>query len=560
MKKILITTLLLIYQLNCYSQHLNLKISGKNSFETASIDSLSYNTIHQNLNSIQNTVTKLNQKLIKKGFLESHLIEITKINDSAYHAKLNLQNQINYITIHSDHNNLLDKTIIPKLKNNSITLRYTETDDFIKTTLKNLEKKGYPLSKLKLLNTKANNDTLYTNLNITFDQQKTINDIVIKTEDKTADLFPASHLHQINKKYKNKNLTKEIINELYLDFQKFNYLDQIKYPEILFLKDSTKVYIYLEKRKTNTFDGFIGFNNNEKNKLKVNGYLDLNLENAIKYGERISIFWKNDGNQQTTFKANLEIPYLFKTPLALKTELAIFKQDSTFQNTKTGINIGYLFNYNTKFYLGYSATRSSDIQNTNNAIASDYKNSFFTMNFEYLKKSQLITSETKTSIKIKTGIGSRNLLIENPDLTINKQFFVESEITYVFCINKKNNIILRNQVYFLQSNNYLNSELYRFGGVNSIRGFEENSLQASKYSTLLSEYNHIVNSNLKTHIFLDYSILKNNKSEKIFAIGSGISIINKNNSLKLIIANGNENIQSIKLSKTIMHISYNVKF
>lgn len=182
------------------------------------------------------------------------------------------------------------------------------------------------------------------------------------------------------------------------------------------------------------------------------------------------------------------------------------------------------------------------------------------MNFEYLKKSQLITSETKTSIKIKTGIGSRNLLIENPDLTINKQFFVESEITYVFCINKKNNIILRNQVYFLQSNNYLNSELYRFGGVNSIRGFEENSLQASKYSTLLSEYNHIVNSNLKTHIFLDYSILKNNKSEKIFAIGSGISIINKNNSLKLIIANGNENIQSIKLSKTIMHISYNVKF
>lgn len=564
MKKLLIFILILIYQSNCHSQQLNLKISGENSFETTSIDSLNYQTIHPNLNSIQNTITQLNERLIKKGFLECQIIEIKKINDTTYQAKLNLKKKIRYITIYSDENNLLSKTAKPTLKSNSVTLHYSETDNFLKNTLKKLEIEGYPLSKLKFLNTTINNDTLYTNLNIVYNQQKKINAIVVKTEDKSASIFPKSHLYQISQKYKNKILTKDIVNQLYLDFQKFNYIDQIKYPEILFLKDSTKIYIYLEKRKANTFDGFIGFNNNEKNKLKVNGYLDLNLENTIKSGERIAIFWKSDGNQQTTFKANLEIPYLFKTPLALKTELSIFKQDSTFQNTKTGINIGYLFNYNSKIYLGYSATTSSDIQNTNSTIITDYKNSFFTMNYEYLNKNQLLTYETKSSIKIKSGFGKRNLLTENPNLSTNKQFFIESEITYVFYINKKNNINLRNQTYFLQSKEYLNSELYRFGGINSIRGFEENSLQASSYLTFLSEYNHIVNSNFKIHTLLDYSILKNSEPEKnstkIFALGGGITINNKNNNLKLLIASGNQNIKTIRFNNTIIHIQYTVKF
>jgi 1,2-phenylacetyl-CoA epoxidase PaaB subunit len=42
--------------------------------------------------------------------------------------------------------------------------------------------------------------------------------------------------------------------------------DKQKYPETLFTKDSTKVYVYLEKQNSNNFDGFIGFNNNENQK------------------------------------------------------------------------------------------------------------------------------------------------------------------------------------------------------------------------------------------------------------------------------------------------------
>ncbi|WP_232758726.1 hypothetical protein [Flavobacterium sp. ALD4] len=46
----------------------------------------------------------------------------------------------------------------------------------------------------------------------------------------------------------------------------------------------------MEKRKSNTFDGFIGFNNNENKKITFNGYLDVTLENTLQVGEQFSLY------------------------------------------------------------------------------------------------------------------------------------------------------------------------------------------------------------------------------------------------------------------------------
>ncbi len=47
-------------------------------------------------------------------------------------------------------------------------------------------------------------------------------------------------------------------------------------------------------------------------------------------------------------------------------------------------------------------------------------------------------------------------------------------------LNSKNSIFIKNQSYYLQSDSYVINELYRFGGINSIRGFNENSLDIEK--------------------------------------------------------------------------------
>jgi hypothetical protein len=451
----------------------------------------------------------------------------------------------------------LDKT------KDTITLPYSEIESFLNKSLVQLEQKGFAMAKLKLTNIQKKKNSLYADLQFDSGQQRQLNSVVVQfAENNKKNKFPEGYLKQINRKYNNKNFNQDVVKKIHDDFEKFRFVTQIKYPEILFTKDTTKVYVYLEKRKSNNFDGFVGFSNNENSKIVFNGYLDLTLENALKAGEQFTINWKSDGNEQTSFKAGIDLPYLFKSPLGLKAQLYIFKQDSIFQNTKTSIDLGYFVDYNTRIYLGYQSTESSDIQNTNNNTISDYENSFLTSTLEYTKLDYInSTFPKKSSLLLTLGTGTRttNGLVET--LGTDKQVYINAMRN--FYLNKKNCININYQNYFLKSDTYIINELYRFGGVNSIRGFAENSLQANFMSALMTEYRYIVSSDLFIHTIIDYGYYEDkssNTDEKLTSFGFGMGVQTKNGLLKLAFSNGNTSSQEVKFENTIVTLSYNMKF
>jgi hypothetical protein len=84
----------------------------------------------------------------------------------------------------------------------------------------------------------------------------------------------------------------------------------------LFTEDSTKVYVYLEKKKSNTFDGFIGFSNNEKKDSFQR--LDLTLENSLHVGEQFSLYWKNGWKQTKNIQNSFRIALSFQNSIGIK--------------------------------------------------------------------------------------------------------------------------------------------------------------------------------------------------------------------------------------------------
>jgi hemolysin activation/secretion protein len=138
---------------------------------------------------------------------------------------------------------------------------------------------------------------------------------------------------------------------------------------------------------------------------------------------------------------------------------------------------------------------------------------------------------------------------------------------YNFYLNKSNYINIKSQNYFLQSQNYITNELFRFGGLNSIRGFEENSLQAKSIHSILTEYRYLISQNLYIHSIADYCIYidpfsnKNERNNKnLIGIGVGIGVQTKNGLLKLTLANGSSENEEKKFYNTMINICYNVKF
>lgn len=545
----------ILFSLNSLGQKLHLKITSDSQSDLKTIDSIGYSKKHSNAKSIVEEANSLSEKLKRFGFLENEIQENKKQDDSTFLFKFRLGQRTRFIHIYLGKDSELRKLGIVESPGDTLKLPLGETESFLNTTLNSLERKGYSLARLQLINLKKQKNILLADLNFQTEKQRQVNDIVINGYEK----FPEGHKKEIRRRYRNKVFNQQNLKNIHEDFNQFQFVTQTKYPEILFMNDTTKVYVYLEKSKPNRFDGFIGFGNDDKGDLKINGYLDLLLVNSLNVGERFNLYWKSDGNDQKTFNANIELPYIFRSPLGIKAQLNIFKQDSTFQNTQTAIDLGYYFNYNTRLYVGYQSTESNDIQNLNSSTLKDFDNAFITSNFEYTRfKNDDFLFPDKTLLNIKAGVGSRN-----SEASKNSQFFTNVDLRHNLYLNDKNIIALRSQNFLLQSDSYITNELFRFGGINSIRGFNENSLQANLYSSILTEYRYVLAPTIYIHSIIDFGYYQDKTTDNdgnLLGLGFGFGLLTKNGLFNIVYANGSTGEQQIKLSNSIVHISFKAKF
>lgn len=545
----------LLFSALCFGQKKYFIPKGTTAAEEKIITSLTPTLSYPTPEALESGSQTFLATLHRLGFTEAHYTIKTQANDSTIVATVSLGTPIKDLYIYAVKNE--DKKNIINIPSTPIQLPFTQTERFLNDLVQKFEQKGYAFAQLQLGNLERKNDTLFASLTINPGTPRQVNTIVYNGYEK----FPKSHQKEINRLFKNTPFNQEQIEKLHKTLNQFRFIRSTKYPEILFTKDSTKIFTYIEKTKANSFDGYIGFTNNETGKLIFTGYIDGSLQNVMNKGEKINLYWKSNGQAQRTFNLAWEQPYIFKTPLIVKAQLNIFKQDSTFQNTQTNFDLGYCIKYNLRTYLGYQSTESSDIKNSNSATISDFNNAFLTTNLDWFVTNDDYETpffQEKTNLQLKLGYGKRNT-----SQFSNTQFIGQFNLKHIFILNKKNQIALKTQTHYLQSDRYLVNELLRFGGINSIRGFNENTLQASFYTTLLSEYRYIANTNLYLHSVLDYGYfqdLTTNNKGKLIGLGLGFGLLTKNGLLNFIYANGSSDQQTIQLSNSIIQLSLKTSF
>src|SRR5690606_18931569 len=264
------------------------------------------------------------------------------------------------------------------------------------------------------------------------------------------------------------------------DLNELNFARQLKDPEVLFTKDSTTLYVFIEKVKSNNFDGFIGFGTNEEtNNIEFSGYLNLELNNNLNYGESFRLVYKSDENDQKNFLVNLNLPYLFNSPIGTELELSLLKKDSSFSTVNQNAKLFYQINPKNKVFVGIRSIKSNNLLDSlySNPNIQDYASTFYNVRYLYRKRQkENILFNTKTLLDVQFETGNRTF--EKQDT---KQQQLALDAYHIFNLNQKNNIYIRGTGFGLFSDTYFENELARFGGINSIRGFEENSLSATQF-------------------------------------------------------------------------------
>ena len=533
------------------AQTFTLLATGKNEQEQAALDSIGYTQTHRNLESIKKEGELLLENLQKKGYLEATYLFTQPSTDSVYRFLFELRacTKFAHLNIKGVEHlfSLQDNPVL----NDTLVIPYSQLNARLSDGLKLLEAKGESLAKLQLTKISKHKNYLAAQVAYFPEKKRTLDALVIKGNTN----FPKGYLKSLSKLYRKSPFNQVLVNRLKKEFDSYPFCTQIKSPEIQFTTDSTSLYIYAQKRSANTFDGFIGFSNSETKNITLMGYVDVLLQNILNTGESVSITWKSNGNLQKSFAGQVELPYIFNSPLALKAQLQLFKQDSTFQNTKTALHLGYLFRFHKRLYLGYQSAESSDIQNTNSGLVADFKNYFTSLSYDYVNNSgsDLFFTE-KTKLKIEYGTGSRNTPIKK-----NKQYYISSVLKQDWQLNDKNHLILKNESYLLQSESYLVNELARFGGINSLVGFNENSLQANFYSITRTEYRCKLSPSLYWSALADYGLYQDQttrvKSSTIAGLGTGIKLATKTGLLSLYYAVGSTKNQTFNTKNALFHVS-----
>ena len=543
-----------------HSQEIALTFSTQTNISENLTDSLAIVKKHPNFNSVKKETNRISRALEKYGYLESNLVSIQKYSDTTVTATYYLGKKYTLLKIDYSNTPLTQDQIALVSKNtkeNYFSIPLRESERVLERLNKIQTKNGYTFDKLKLTNLTIQDTVVRATLNTSKTSKRIIDSIALKGYEK----FPKSFISYFAGIKKGDAFDKQQLLKKNNALNSLGFANSIKPPQALFEKKKTTLYLYLEKQNFNTFDGIIGFATNEQTQnIVFNGYIDLVLNNNLNYGEQFVLKYKADGADQENLNLKTTLPYMFKTPFGIQAQLNIFRRDSTFSSASQNLRVSYQISPSSKANVGFAAKTSNDLLSENQSPENleDYSSSFLTTGVTFIKLQQNTLFPIKTFLNLDIGIGNRKT-----NSKITRQVTLSNVINHSFYINQKNSIYLQNTTNLITSDTYLTNELFRFGGINSMRGFLENNIDASLVSVFNTEYRFLLNQQTYLHSIIDLGYFENksvDQKEKLYSFGIGLGMSTKAGLLKFSIANGNIDGQAFKFSNAKIHLSLTSQF
>lgn len=552
----IIGILIVSYFSKTYAQNLKLTITSHEKKNTEIINTITYKKLHFSKKSVLKEIDSVSKIMTLKGYI-NHSYTIQH-NDSIYSCYFYLNKKIDSIKIY--HHNLINDFFIKRFNKNYNNEYFEVSTNEIDSTLEKIvsfyEKKGFSFVTVFLSNLTQYNNQLSAKLNINFTKKRNITSIVVKGYDDFPKKY-LKHFLNLNNRVLFNNTT---LNEVYNTANTIPFTTQLKKPEVLFTKDSTILYLYLKKKSANFFDGIIGFSNEKNsNNIKFNGYIDLQLANIFNKGESFGLQWKNNSiSQNKILNLKLNTPFIFNSKFNLNGEFDIFKQDSTYTNTKSQFKIGY--------QLSTKSTINAVINFENSNITTT-KNTNLTFE-KYLKKllgasytfTQIYNNNDLDGLFLEVGFMFGKRKVNNINTPQSKFHFLAE---YKIPITNKSSLAVKNKTESLNTSNLKINELYRVGGVNSIRGFDELSFITSKYTATKIEYRYKTDNKSYLYTISDLGYLKNDVSNQnltLYGLGLGYSLQTKTSNINIGYAVGKTNKSAFNLKNSKLHIQISYPF
>ena len=261
----------------------------------------------------------------------------------------------------------------------------------------------------------------------------------------------------------------------------------------------------------------------DRGKLNITGEANISLRNSFNQGEVLDLKWRQPRARTQDLKIKASYPFLFTTPFGVEGKLNIYKQDTTFLELEQKLGLQYFLrggNYLQVYFEGRESNLLSTSQFANATTLPSFADvSVTSYGLGYLseKLDYRFNPTRGYSIELSGTVGRKKIernrklnpeLYDSLDLRSDlykmqliADYYIPLGRLHVLDVGVDGAILIADDIF--------ENELFRFGGLRTLRGFDELSIRATHYGIWKLEYRYLLEQNSFMFLFVNGAYYRN---------------------------------------------------
>ncbi len=428
------------------------------------------------------------------------------------------------------------------------------------------ENNGYPFARVWLDSIHHEGDGFSANLNLDRGELVMLDSVVVRGTAQTNLRYLHSYIGIRPGDIYNEALILRVEQRI----RELAFVTQRDRPYVQFSPETTKLFLFLDAKKASSINGILGLQPDPvTNKITITGDLDLRLRNALKRGEAIELNWRKLQDQTQDLRLRLNLPFAFNTPFGTDLSMKLFRRDTTFLELNARGALEYLLPKGDKLSLFVNSKSSNRLGS--NTIAQpgladvrllSYGLGLFRERFDYLfnpRRGHSLNVEGSAGRK-RTSTAVFDQLEPAPTIRSIQYELLGSAVAHV-PIARRSTIRVAAQGGVMVNDDLYRNELFRIGGLRTMRGVDEASIFASGYAIATLEYRFVFEENSNFFLFVDQGWWEDTTRDELLTdtplgFGAGVTFETKAGLFSLTYALGREFDNAILMRAGKIHFGF----
>jgi len=314
-----------------------------------------------------------------------------------------------------------------------------------------------------------------------------------------AELNDPNYLKKISGAEDSVLITPDYLNQLQTTLRQSGMLDEVRETVVIVNEEGmAEIMIGVRESQLNQFDGILGYVPDPSGNGQLVGEFDLSLWNALAQGNGIRFNFERLRPQNTRLYGQLRQHWIGNLPVGLEVSGQFFQNDSSYQYREMNLDGYYLAGNGLRLNGRVGAAVSVEGQNSIRNIEPDGNKRFAEIGFGLNTLDDQLVPRSGINIDLRFGLARKSVAIDSIGafsqqyLRLAGQGYRDLGMQHVLALNT--------QFYLLNADRVTDSDLIRFGGANSLRGYAEEQFTASL--TLWSDLEYRYMTSDESYLFL----------------------------------------------------------